>query len=230
MNLDSSIIMRHFFHARQEMHPAPPDLRLERPSLLPYAEGLWVLFSLDGGAFWACDAPKTDFFRVQLPDHLGRQYFLLFLLALHQRFALMALSEKVAAYWPLDGSMGDEDARERAFGEIRDRFLAFTARGYFTQVMQQEHHHRCYRQWQRTFQVNQLYREVRNEVREIHDYLMLRRTQRLELVGPSGRSSSKGTRITVSVVFDNLVEELTPEAIVAEYVPPTLNEVRAEMA
>lgn len=137
--------MRHFFHGRQEIHPAPPDLRLEHPSLLPYAAGLWFIFSLDGGAFVACDAPTTDFFRVQLPDHLGRQYFLLFLLALHQRFALMELSENVAAYWPLDGSVGDEVARERAFGEIRDRFLAFTARGNFTQVMQQEHHHRCYR-------------------------------------------------------------------------------------
>jgi len=179
--------IRNFFHARQEIYPASEDLRLDHPAHLPYAEGLWFLFSLDGGAFVACNAPRTDFFRVQLPDHLSQHYFLLFLLTLHQRFALMKLSEEVAKHWPIDGDTGDDEARERAFGRIRDALLSFTARGYFTQVMQREHHHRCYRRWQETFQVDRLYQEVRDEVQEMHNFLVMRRTERLKQLAEEQR-------------------------------------------
>ena len=168
--------VRHFFHSRQEIHPSADDLRLDHPALLSYAEGQWFLFSLDGGAFVACNAPETPFFRQTLPHHLRDQYFLLFLLALHERFALMSLSQQVSEQW----LRGEEMERAQAFEGIRDALLAFTARGYFTQVMQQEHYHRCYRKWQETFQVERLYQEVSEEVGDMHDYLLMRRTERLQ--------------------------------------------------
>jgi cation transport ATPase len=56
------------------------------------------------------------------------------------------------------------------------------ARGHFAQVMQREHHHRCYRKWQETFQVEQLYQEVSEEVREMHDYLLMQRTEDLKKI------------------------------------------------
>jgi hypothetical protein len=91
----------------------------------------------------------------------------------------MMLSEEVARCWVVEHDPSDEEAREASFARIRDTLLAFTARGRFAQVMQQEHHHTCYRRWQETFQIDQLYREVSDEVREMWQYVLTRRTERL---------------------------------------------------
>ena len=45
-----------------------------------------------------------------------------------------------------------------------------------------------------------------------------------------GKPCVRGTRILVSVVLDNLAEGLTPEEIVAEYPPLTLEGLRAAVA
>lgn len=45
-----------------------------------------------------------------------------------------------------------------------------------------------------------------------------------------GQPCVKGTRIMVSVILDNLAEGLTPEEIVREYPPLTLDDVRAAIA
>lgn len=172
---------RRFFHAGQELHPSSQDLCLDHEALLPYADRQWFFFSLNGGGFLACNPPTTPFFRETLPDHLHNHYFLLFLLALQQRFALMLLTQEVADKWLIaPGTATDQDslhAREKAFAQIRDHLLSFTARGFFTQVMQREPHHRCYQQWQKTFDVERLYREVSDEVRYMHSKLEAARDQ-----------------------------------------------------
>jgi hypothetical protein len=169
---------RNFFPPWQGPNPASDDLRLDHTSLIPYANNQWFIFSLDGGVFLACDAPQNvprdrEFFMKTLPDHLRDQYFILFLLVLHQRFLLMSLSQQVADVWP---KVKDE-AKVEDFEPIRDALLEFTARGMFTQVMQREHHHRCYRKWQEIFQIKELYEEVRDEVREMHDFLRMKRAE-----------------------------------------------------
>jgi len=122
--------IRHFFPSRREICPAPEDLRLDHDAYLTYADRQYFLFSLEGAAFVAFDAPATDFFRRELPDHLRVRYFLLYLLALHRRFTLIQLSEAVSDHWL--GRTASE--RERAFERIEDRLLTFTARGYFTSI------------------------------------------------------------------------------------------------
>jgi len=116
---------------------------------------------------------------------------LVFLLALQQRFLLARLSEKVASAW-LPAAIRDreikalrgnrtgtlKDMRE-AFDDIRDIFLAFTARGYFTQVVQTEVHHRYYRKWQETFQVAQMYQEVSDEISEMSGHLEMLEARKL---------------------------------------------------
>ena len=168
--------VRNFFPYERVIQPAPEDLSLDHPSLLAYAERMWFVFSLEGGAFVAINVPKTDFFRRELPTHLRNEYFLLFLLTLHQRFTLMSLSQQVSEYW----LRGDKRKRIQAFERIRDTLLEFTARGYFSQAMQREHHHRVYQRWQETFQLERLYREVSDEVREMHEFLQLSQSQQLE--------------------------------------------------
>ena len=45
-----------------------------------------------------------------------------------------------------------------------------------------------------------------------------------------GKPCVRGTRIMVSVILDNLAEGLSPDEIVAEYPPLTLDDVRAAIA
>ncbi|MEG4230846.1 hypothetical protein QUA40_01830 [Microcoleus sp. Pol11C3] len=173
--------LQNLFHQQQGNNPAPEDLGFNNPAWLPYASRQWFIFSLEGGSFLAADAPKTEFFRQTLPSHLRDQYFLLFLIALHQRFTLMMLSSKVALNWLTDHEKKHSNGqREQVFEEIRNQLLVFTARGYFTQVMQREHHHRCYRQWHQVFQIQELYQEVNDEVRDMYEYTLMQQTRRLE--------------------------------------------------
>lgn len=167
---------RQLFPLEREIWPSEQELALDHPMLLSYARQQWFIFSLTGGGFLAADAPHNDFFRSELPDRLARQYFLLFLLAQHQRFALMRLSQLVSEHW----LRGDEQARLEHFDHIRLSLLEFTARGYFTQVMQRDQHHRVYTRWQEVLQVPQLYQEVSDEVREMHDILQQRSAERVE--------------------------------------------------
>ncbi|MCC3582127.1 MULTISPECIES: hypothetical protein [unclassified Microcoleus] len=172
--------LQNLFHEKQGNYPAPEDLEPNNPAWLPYASRQWFIFSLEGGSFLAADAPKTDFFRKTLPSHLRDQYFLLFLIALHQRFTLMMLSSKVALNWLSDSDKDTNSQREHVFEEIRNQLLVFTARGYFAQVMQRQHHHRCYRQWHEVFQIQELYQEVNDEVRDMYEYSLMQQTRRLE--------------------------------------------------
>jgi hypothetical protein len=165
--------LQNFFHARQEIHPGTEDLRPDRHSLLSYAERQWFFFSLDGGGFMAANPPDTDFYRVTLPNHLRRHYFLSFLIVAHQRYALIRISEEVADQWQVESPTADAISAP-SFERIRRRMLSFTARGYFLQVMQREHHHRCYRKWQEILGVERLYREVNDEAQEMHNYLLLK--------------------------------------------------------
>jgi uncharacterized protein (DUF433 family) len=45
-----------------------------------------------------------------------------------------------------------------------------------------------------------------------------------------GKACIRGTRIMVSVILDNLAEGLSPEKIVNEYPPITLDDVRAAIS
>lgn len=168
--------LRKNFHTAQGRNPAASDLDAAHPACLTYAERQWQVFTLDGSAFLACDAPKNQFFRDTFPQHLRDRYFLLFLLALQQRFALTNFSERISENW----LEKNEEKRAAAFERIREDFFNFTAHGYFVQAMQREHHHRAYLKWQESFQVERFYSEVRDKIREMHEYLQTRRAERIE--------------------------------------------------
>lgn len=176
------------FHSKQQTHPSEDDLKFPGSGLLPYAKGQHFMCTLDGSSFLACNPPSTPFFQETLPNHLRESYWLLYLLVLHQRFTLIQLSKAVAEKWQPDKGLVNIKEREMVFSQIRDTLLLFTARGYFAQVMQREHHHRCYKHWQSVFQIERLYREVRDEVSDMHDYLMAESSKHLEEIAESQRS------------------------------------------
>jgi hypothetical protein len=163
--------------------PAADDLRPDHPALLPYAHRMWFSLTLEGGGFVACDAPETPFWSETMPAHLREQYFLLFLFALHQRFTLMTLSHQVCARW----SNGEVAQAEARFADLRETLLEFTARGNFDQIMQRDHHDRCFRAWREVFGTARLYREVADEVRELHAMLLMRKTERIQQLAEEQR-------------------------------------------
>jgi hypothetical protein len=182
--------VRRFFRADQAIQAADEELA---PAVIMYAPNQYLSYSLDGGTFYACDVPDTEFFNNTLPDHLRRYYFLNYLFVLHQRLVLMQLSNAITNRWiggpsALDRSVyqstvnaGSEEACSanleqsvRAFEEIRDELLEFGARGHFIQFMHSQNHHRDYRRWQETFEIAQCRREVQNQLHEIYAALTLR--------------------------------------------------------
>ncbi len=85
----------------------------------------------------------------------------------------MKLSQEVSDHW----LRGNDDERRHYFKQIRTYLMEFTARGYFLQVVQQEHHHRVYCKWQEVLQVERFYNEVNEEVREMYYDLQLQRSE-----------------------------------------------------
>jgi hypothetical protein len=164
------------FHGRQATHFSSLEELIGERALLPYAAGMCHYFALEGGGFLAFDAPATEFFRLTLPAHLDQQYFLSYLLALHQRFVLMSFTQQVAEH----ARDKDPNLSIEAFDRIERNFLEFTARGYFSAAMQRDHHHRVYARWQETFDLDRLYREVRDEITEINASLRRQSSLRLE--------------------------------------------------
>jgi hypothetical protein len=167
---------RNTFHWKQELHLTEADRRLADPNLSPYTDHQWFTFALGGAAFVACNASDNEFFRKTLPDHMRNIYFILYVLVLHQRFALSRLSYRVADCCPDSQRLTNVSE----FKDIRDALLRFTARGYFAQVSQHEHHHRFYEACQRTMQVERLYREVSDEVRDLYGAMLLESNENLE--------------------------------------------------
>ncbi len=192
--------VRRFFHAAESLHLPDEDVRLiDHPNLLVHSKDMWFTISLEGGAFVACDAPEESYYRGEfnpnVPDkggtitwRLKRIYYFLFVLALHQKLAVEAISNEVATAWlpTKSGGSGDQEptmlieTRERQLENIHDRLIRFMALSYFTQVAQQEKHHQYYARLQAAFTIEQLYKEVTAEVREMHDYLYTLRQDRAD--------------------------------------------------
>jgi phosphate starvation-inducible protein PhoH len=92
----------------------------------------------------------------------------------------MMLSESVAEQWVTHEEEIGISARKESFDRVRNILLSFTARGYFAQVMQRERHHRCYKRWQEIFEIPRLYQEVRDELRDMHEYLVMSQAEQLQ--------------------------------------------------
>jgi hypothetical protein len=153
------------FRATSQATPADEDD--DQSWLLPYQGDQQFLNSIEGSAFVAFDAGRTQFDLDTLPAHLRTTYFTLFLLALLQRFALDQLSEAVARS---TGRVLTESERGHARGELERitgldaRLLDFTGRCYFVQVSQSAHHHAYYAQLREVNQIDGRYREVTAEI------------------------------------------------------------------
>ena len=158
----------HRFRSSSRAVPAEDDA--DEDWCLPYQQGQHFVTSIQGSTFVGFDAEPSSFISQTLPSHLRTTYFMLFLLALLQRFALDQLSEAVGR---LTGRVLGEPERKRARGELEgvtaldSRLLDFAGRCYFVQVSQTAHHHAYYARLREVNQIEGRYREVTEEVRAL---------------------------------------------------------------
>lgn len=170
--------LRNTFPGTRTIAPGEVDLRATEPHVLPYAKFQSLFFSMDAIGFAAMNPPDTVFFRQTLPAHLREEYFFVVLMCLLQRFTLLRLSELVAG--AAGGRGGTSAEMTEAFERARRLLHEFAGNLYFAQVMHSEHHHRAYRACQQAWLVGEMYQEVRDEIREIHDFHVMRQANALQ--------------------------------------------------
>lgn len=191
-----------FFHSHQRVLLSKEEVNIQKQIDFQYAENQWFLFSLDGGGFVAFDAPKTDFFCITLPSHLRQHYFLSFLIALFQRFTLIDLSNQVSESWEMGTNFTEENTpkMKEVFSDIHNQLLSFTARGYFSQVMQQEHHHRYFDKWLKVFQIDRLYSEVKEEVYLMNNFIQTIEYQHAREIEEAQRKQTENLESKLNLV------------------------------
>ena len=170
--------LKNYFHAKQLVDPAPWELANSCEDYQQYTASSWFVLSMEGGSFTVFDpANSRDFWKTEMPNHLRKHYFLVFMLAQMQRLFLMDLSEEVTLY----GDSTNPGKHQNLFNDLRKRLLVFTAKAYFHQAMQTEHHHRLYLAWQKKLQIEDLYQEVATEIREIYERTLLELEQKARI-------------------------------------------------
>lgn len=169
--------LRNTFPGTRTIVLGEADVRATEPHVLQYARYQSHFFSMDGIGFAALNPPDTVFFRETLPAHLREEYFFVVLMCVLQRFTLLHLSELVA-----EAAGGGRTSAEvaEAFERARRLLHEFTGSLYFAQVMHSEHHHGVYRACQQSWMIGEMYQEVRDEIREIHDFHVLRQANALQ--------------------------------------------------
>ena len=172
--------VKHCFNTRQQLSPSAEQLDEMRKDLLNYADGQSFFATLQGAGFVAFDPPPVTFVQRSLPVRLRRMYQLLFHLVTFQRFALAAISDSIL-HGSDDSDSGSARARHRYQVVYRD-FLEFMARGRFVHVSQSDQHRRYYEYLLRTYQVDALFADLRDEVGALKAYADGQERQRTERV------------------------------------------------
>ncbi|MCS6971907.1 MAG: hypothetical protein NZL89_02695 [Leptospiraceae bacterium] len=190
------------FHANEVFAISPQDAADDAPGFLQYQEKQWFFVSLESAGFLAAEYPDSEFYRTTLPDYLRKIYFFLWILSLSQRYILIELSDEVTKSWP---SVHTEDptAHEKNFEQIREKLLFFTARGLFGQIAHKRTHHRFYTLCQQVFQIEPLYTEVKEEITEMHNYVIMQRTRELDI-----RVGIYGALVGVPTLILSLIDAL----------------------
>jgi len=161
------------FHSLQDVR-ASSGGHDNRDWLVPYRDGQQFVLSIQGSAFVAFDAGLDQFTNDTLPDHLEKTYFVMFLLVLVQRFALTEFSEQVVWITPRTSSRSKRGALQAQLDRVVNlerQLLEFTGRCFYLQVSQGPDHHLYYDRLRNINQVEGLYREVKEEVGALRNYV-----------------------------------------------------------
>lgn len=150
--------------------------------LLSTYENVRFAIAGEGAACWIKPRPDQPFLQHQFEERFDTVYQSLFLLALHQRFALLNLADRVESAMPeLAGHpfstsrIRPARAAGRPAGHVRDirREVAdFYLRAFFLQPAILTNHQEFYAAVQKAFAVPELLHELETETRELDFILM----------------------------------------------------------
>ena len=157
-----------------EVELAPDDLLLDEGVLLR-RPGAWLYCSLTSAGFVGNDVPTAGYYH-QFHAELRRVYSLAAVVTLQQRYALLALAERVSDRW----LKGDPADRGRAFGELQTQLQYLTARSMASQIFHRNNQHRFYSLTQDALGVRRLYEEVRASINDLSDAVRLELSERME--------------------------------------------------
>lgn len=163
--LDPSLCfrLRNCFRHDQVLHPTASQLTMPYADDLEYCRDHFFYFSGESAGFVGYNSPNEQFFQSLLPSHVSSQYFMLFLLGLVQKHALMWISRESASVTLSFRGASDESK----YMDIERYFGDFLALGRLANLGQRNHHDSFYCRWVGVLRIEQLFTEVRDEIAAI---------------------------------------------------------------
>ena len=153
--------------------------------------------SLEGGFVMAFDNGTQHFSGTRSPAmrSFRTNYFFMMLLAMHQRMSILMYAMAAA-----DAALSTDRAQQSRL--LREHIYDFTSRCYFSQASVSEERDQLYRRWQRVFNVSQMYEELKEEIKEIDDYMAsLAKERELEAKDQEIRQGAKRTQLYSWISF-----------------------------
>lgn len=137
---------------------------LQHPNLLRIFENSTWGISLEGLANIVTetdDSATNQFFDTQYFHHVSNTYVYLYLLVLHQKYALLHLSNEASHLTHmLDNHRDDPAEQSRVLSHMNDRIVWFLLRSSYKYVSRSSHHAELY-EWMRSrLQIEELFEEI----------------------------------------------------------------------
>ncbi len=90
-------------------------------------------------------------------------HFMILLLALQQRKALMKMASDLALF-------SENRIHKRKIPGLRQNFLEFMTQGWFSQISESQIEMEIFHRWQKTFNINELHEEVTDQLQSVDEY------------------------------------------------------------
>ncbi len=132
-------------------------------------------FSKNGGSFIAYDIETNSKQFEDLKHKFFNGDFYIFLLALHQRYCLLSMASQLSRHT-------NEVAGPKRVRKLRENFLEFVTRSWFSQITTDELGTEKYKRWQDVFDNNALYDEIHDQLSSYDNFNMTNLTRDMEIV------------------------------------------------
>lgn len=138
------------------------------PGLLPLFHNSYWGISLEGLAniVTKTDDEKTEeFFNSMYLHQIENSYFYLYILALHQRYALLRLSNLASKLsYELDVNLDNYTEQNQLIIQLRGQIIRFMLRSSYKQVSNNTHYSQLYEVIRENLKINDLFRELHDEL------------------------------------------------------------------
>lgn len=160
--------------------PCERDLELDNTEQVYQAfENSYWSFSLEGLAnlsYLVEDEKTNRFFKSNYYGNLERSYFYLFIIALHQRYALIKLS-KEATLLPISVNGLVKDKRNQ-IDSLREKIAYFNLRSAFKHVSYISHQDKIYQYFYHALQIDDLMTKIDSELESLGALVALQKESR----------------------------------------------------